>query len=352
MTLSLRLYRCLNAGGELDATNIFNDSSLLVSVITHLGLEHVDTLGHSITEIANAKAGIMKAGTPCVVSQQSFPGAAEALQNEAYARNAIYLAANDFVDVQPTKTALFWAGNSLPESSTSASSQAASPGTPHLRTECSISMGGSLYENIELGIAGAHQCDNAAAALAAFHTMRERCGLPLCTDESVIRDGLANAHLSGRLEAQLVGGCLHVLDGAHTSSAAAALANTLRDLDRRIFLLLAMSSDKDVEGFISELRFLPLDGIVCTEVDVGGSSTRSMSAKRIAQAIRDAKLEVAVEVEHEFRDALSAAQRLAKAGGHHAMVCISGSMHAVAAFHSLIGPSGKLEVTVVRKQWE
>ena len=51
-------------GGRLDATNVGRP---MVCVITSIGLDHQEYLGNSIAEIAAEKAGILKAGVPCVV---------------------------------------------------------------------------------------------------------------------------------------------------------------------------------------------------------------------------------------------------------------------------------------------
>ena len=53
-------------GGLLDATNIVTP---VLSVITNIGLDHTDLLGHSLAEIATQKAGIMKPGVPCVIGE-------------------------------------------------------------------------------------------------------------------------------------------------------------------------------------------------------------------------------------------------------------------------------------------
>ncbi|MDT9071607.1 bifunctional tetrahydrofolate synthase/dihydrofolate synthase, partial [Escherichia coli] len=45
-------------GGRWDATNVINAA---VSVITPVGMDHVDRLGNTIGEIAGEKAGIIKA---------------------------------------------------------------------------------------------------------------------------------------------------------------------------------------------------------------------------------------------------------------------------------------------------
>ena len=51
-------------GGELDATNIFTP---VLSIVTTISLEHTDYLGHSISEVAFHKAGIIKESIPVLV---------------------------------------------------------------------------------------------------------------------------------------------------------------------------------------------------------------------------------------------------------------------------------------------
>ena len=54
-------------GGEWDATNVVQAD---VSVITPIGLDHMEYLGNTLTEIASTKAGIIKEGGFAVLSQQ------------------------------------------------------------------------------------------------------------------------------------------------------------------------------------------------------------------------------------------------------------------------------------------
>lgn len=55
-------------GGRLDATNIITPA---VSVITSIGLDHMEQLGDSLGEIAFEKAGIIKKGVPVVIGEGS-----------------------------------------------------------------------------------------------------------------------------------------------------------------------------------------------------------------------------------------------------------------------------------------
>ncbi|GIS68771.1 MAG: hypothetical protein CM1200mP8_3290 [Chloroflexota bacterium] len=54
-------------GGRLDATNLVNTE---ISVITPIGLDHVETLGPTISKIAREKAGIIKSKIPVVMAPQ------------------------------------------------------------------------------------------------------------------------------------------------------------------------------------------------------------------------------------------------------------------------------------------
>lgn len=54
-------------GGRLDCSNIVLPE---VSVITNIGLDHVQFLGNTLTDIAKEKAGIIKKGVPVVVGRK------------------------------------------------------------------------------------------------------------------------------------------------------------------------------------------------------------------------------------------------------------------------------------------
>ena len=54
-------------GGEWDATNVVDAD---VSVITPIGLDHMEYLGNTIAEIAATKAGIIKEQGFVVLAQQ------------------------------------------------------------------------------------------------------------------------------------------------------------------------------------------------------------------------------------------------------------------------------------------
>lgn len=53
-------------GGRLDSTNIIEPE---VSLITNIGMDHMDILGDSLEKITREKAGIIKPGIPVVISE-------------------------------------------------------------------------------------------------------------------------------------------------------------------------------------------------------------------------------------------------------------------------------------------
>ncbi len=67
-------------GGRMDATNIFPQPDC--TIITPISMDHMDYLGETIEEIAFEKAGILKEGVPCIVSQQQN-AAMEVIRNRA-----------------------------------------------------------------------------------------------------------------------------------------------------------------------------------------------------------------------------------------------------------------------------
>src|SRR6185312_10560523 len=55
-------------GGRLDATNVVDQP--LASVITPIGMDHLEFLGDTLIKIAGEKAGIIKRGVPVVAAEQ------------------------------------------------------------------------------------------------------------------------------------------------------------------------------------------------------------------------------------------------------------------------------------------
>ena len=76
-------------GGRLDSTNII---SPLLSVITNIGLDHVQLLGNSLQQIAYEKAGIIKKNTPVVIGESQVETNPVFLKKSTEENAAIYFA--------------------------------------------------------------------------------------------------------------------------------------------------------------------------------------------------------------------------------------------------------------------
>lgn len=86
-------------GGRLDSTNIITPE---VSLITNIGLDHVDLLGKTLREIAYEKAGIIKEGVPVIVSERQEE-VADVFEAVAKERNTtIGFASNTITSVYQT----------------------------------------------------------------------------------------------------------------------------------------------------------------------------------------------------------------------------------------------------------
>ncbi|MBR5475285.1 MAG: bifunctional folylpolyglutamate synthase/dihydrofolate synthase [Bacteroidaceae bacterium] len=66
-------------GGRLDCTNIISPD---VCIITNISPDHTQFLGHTLTEIAGEKAGIIKAGTPVIIGETT-PETKRVFENKA-----------------------------------------------------------------------------------------------------------------------------------------------------------------------------------------------------------------------------------------------------------------------------
>ena len=79
-------------GGRLDVTNVFEDT---LSIITSIGMDHMQFLGNSIKEIAYEKAGIIKYNST-VIFDDSNEEANEIIREIAKAKEAKIIPLSDF----------------------------------------------------------------------------------------------------------------------------------------------------------------------------------------------------------------------------------------------------------------
>lgn len=217
-------------GGRLDATNVIPPP--LAAVITSIGLDHQEVLGHSLRQIALEKAGILKPGVPVVtgVTQEEALGA---IREVAHERGC------PLHRVEPA--ALRRADGYAYYASDARGLSVWLPETPLI--------------GLQLALRGTFQHANAAVAAATLNLLRSR-GLEV-SDEA-LRRGLEQARLPGRFQV------LHlqdpprtlVLDVAHNQDGARALAEALEHAfsGRKALFVVGMKSNHDPAEFLPPLR--------------------------------------------------------------------------------------------------
>ncbi|MBI3356444.1 MAG: bifunctional folylpolyglutamate synthase/dihydrofolate synthase [Nitrospirae bacterium] len=209
-------------GGRFDATNVVEP---LACAITTIALDHQEYLGRTEDAIAFEKAGIIKTSVPVVIGRMGLE-ACGVMRRVAQERGApLWRLGHEF----------FIEGDD-----------------PELFAYRGVTR---VFEGLRCGLAGRHQLDNAACALALLEAA-DKTGVVV--DQEAVRQGLRSVVWEGRLE--LIEEYPKVLlDGAHNPSAAAALACYLQEFlirhpDSRIILVWGMMRDKDHRGFIAPLQ--------------------------------------------------------------------------------------------------
>lgn len=267
-------------GGRLDATNAIRSE---VACVTGVALDHQDILGHDVRAIAREKAGIFKAGQRVVIGRSGEPEAVPVLIEAAERAGVAALT----VVTEPAP------------------------------------------EYLSLGLAGAHQRDNAAAALAVVEHLRALGALPGDVDVAErIAYGLAHVRHPGRIE-RVAGDPLVILDGAHNPHGAAALAREMAHWPRPRVLVLGMSGDKDAAAMLAELC-PQADAVICSQAD-NPRSRPAADLFDIALAMRPALARSVagperLSVEPNVRQALARARELAGTDG---TVVVAGSLFLV-----------------------
>jgi dihydrofolate synthase/folylpolyglutamate synthase len=199
-------------GGRLDAVNVVDADC---AVLTSIGVDHVEYLGSTREAIGREKAGIFRAGIPCVVADPSPPGSV--LEEARRIDSRLLLIGRDFgYRAQGTQWS-YWG----PAGKRSGLAH------PALR--------------------GAIQLRNASAAFAALDCLRER--LPIAMQD--VRRALAEVALPGRFQV-LPGRPQVILDVAHNPEAAAVLAANLGEsgFAPETIAVFGMLKDKDIAGVV------------------------------------------------------------------------------------------------------
>ncbi|HEY9080559.1 folylpolyglutamate synthase/dihydrofolate synthase family protein [Magnetovibrio sp.] len=198
-------------GGRLDATNVIEQPRL--TCITPVSIDHQQYLGETIEDITGEKAGILKAGVPCVVAAQGTRAGEKVLKKKA----------------KEVGAPLIWEGADWFARSAGGRRSQADSGM--------LYKGHGAQGEIERAfptpaLEGRHQMRNAALAIACAEALAPEFDI----SDAAIKMGLKTVTWPGRMQRlttgpladQLAEGWELWLDGGHNRSAAEMIAQHTR----------------------------------------------------------------------------------------------------------------------------
>jgi dihydrofolate synthase/folylpolyglutamate synthase len=247
-------------GGRLDTTNVigkFGAPAPIATIITPISYDHMQFLGKTIEAIASEKAGILKAGVKCIISNERDD-----------ATHAIKIAAKH-IKSPLSVVNKDWFAEVLEE--------------------------GFKYKSKEkelvikkIGLLGEHQFLNAAAAINAIENIE---GFKI--SKKAILEGIAKAKWPGRMQkissgkiGKLAGKNIELyLDGAHNVGGSEVLAEMIycwkeKD-DKKTYLIFGMAEDKNERDFINNLR-----GLIAKIYTVKIKSDRAKDPMELARSFK------------------------------------------------------------------
>lgn len=235
-------------GGLMDATNVV--PSCVESVITAIGMDHMQYLGDTIEEIARNKTGVIKPESITVSTIQK-PEAMEVVV-EASKENNSELVVSDYALAKNVK----------------------------------YSFSGTKFsykgmKDLFINLLGTYQIQNATLAIDAALALKNRL---VNITEKDIRKGLKNATESGRFE-KISDKPLFFLDGAHNEPASLSFRENIETYftNKRIIYIMGMLRDKDVEKVVANT----VDLAACVFTVATPNKARTMSAFELAAIVRN-----------------------------------------------------------------
>lgn len=261
-------------GGRWDATNVVIP---LVSVITHIDIDHTNFLGDTIEAIASEKAGIIKPGRPAISAPQSEAVMAE-LGNVDDASN--FVSVVKIAALQKLKIETH--SRNLPP--------------------------------INLPLMGECQRENCAVAVAVLEQLSDMLDF-----EPQFKKGLEALEWAARFQT-IEHDPLMILDGAHNPSAARALAQTLKETypKHQMGFIFGFLEDKDTVEFLRAVKPLVAKAWMIPIDAPRGASVEHSSAQ--------AQLAGIDGMSSSLSEGLKAAREWASVEPNR-LVCVTGSLY-------------------------
>ena len=271
----------VGAGGRFDLTNVVDSR---VAVITTVGIDHTETLGSTIPEIAWHKAGIIKPG------QQVVHGVAQQQARAEIDQQVARVGAESLTVIEAESLQI----------------ERQDDGHATWRDP-------STGVRLRAGVPGFPQAQNGALAVAAARAFYPGLGL------DAIQRGLADSRIAARFE-QMPGPGILILDGAHNPQKMAATVDDLRRLPRPRVAVIGFLAAKRSDEMIQMLGPC-VDHVVVARPDVLGKAGRTVA--HTAESVRSHVPVPVIEAEDP-----AAAVRMAEAvAGGSGSVVVTGSLY-------------------------
>lgn len=263
-------------GGRLDSTNLITPE---LSVITNIGLDHVQFLGDTLEKIAAEKAGIIKEGVPVVIGETQMETHQVFEDKAAECHSPIFFADQIFDCDKIHIESLY-------------------------KQEYDIWKDNELYmEACEIPLMGNYQQKNLTTVVCAADQLRKKFEL----SDDHIRDGIANVikntHLMGRWQI-LNNDPLTIADTGHNVDGIREVIRQLAEMNyNKLHFVIGMVNDKDIDHV---LQLLPHN---CEYYFCKADIPRGLDATVLAQKAFDYGLRGKVydSVRDAYRSAVNAA---------------------------------------------
>ena len=223
-------------GGRADSTNIFTSREKLISIITSISMDHMEYLGDTIEEIADAKAGIIQEDGLVVTTNrdQKILGV---IEKEAREKSAELFYTKD-LESEILRSDLKGIDFKLKLDDDK--------------------------EDFQLTQIGDYQVENAIGAIYALYLLNKRGILKISLDD--IKERIKTSTWKGRME--IVSRYpLIILDGAHNFDGIKRLVESLDNFKfKKLHLIMSILADKEhkkmleeISSYTDEVVFVNLD---------------------------------------------------------------------------------------------
>lgn len=222
-------------GGRADSTNIFTSREKLISIITSISMDHMEYLGNTIEEIADAKAGIITEKGLALTTNKD-PKILGVINREAREKSAEIYYTKD-LESEILKSDL-------------------------KGIDFKVKLGD--WEEFSLTQIGNYQVENALGAIYALYLLNKKGILKISTEK--IRERIKTSTWKGRMEI-VSKDPLIILDGAHNFDGIKKLVESIENFKfKKLYLIMSILSDKEhkkmleeISSYTDEVVFVNLD---------------------------------------------------------------------------------------------